>query len=401
MSIEEAVAALGRGPLEEDALKRHVWPLFSRVLRRSERDVYLANHSLGRPLDRTAQDLGDAIAAWYAELGGAWGQWLADRERFRALVARLFGAARPDCIVPKSSAGQGLRAVLNAYDKPLRVVTTEGEFDSLDIILRTYRDRGRVSLDAVPARADGRFHIDDIAARVVRGVDLVVLSHVMFRTAQLIEAIEALARHAHDARARLLLDVYHSAGVVPLDLHALKVDFAVGGSYKYLRGGPGACWLYVHPDVLKGGLGTLDIGWFAKRDAFAHLRPEPPQLGSGGDAWLESTPPVFSYAQARAGLEFAFAIGVPRLRAYSLAQQGRLIEQLAARGIEAQGARRDHGAFVVVSHPQAANVARELGRRGITVDARGDALRLGPDILNSDAELQRAAEALRAALPSA
>ena len=238
MNIEEAVAALGRGPLEEDALKRHVWPLFSRVLQRSERDVYLANHSLGRPLDRTAQDLGDSVAAWYAELGGAWGQWLADRERFRALVARLVGAARPDCIVPKSSSGQGLRAVLNAYDKPLRVVTTEGEFDSLDIILRTYRDHGRVSLDVVPARADGRFHIDDIAARVVRGVDLVVLSHVMFRTAQLIEAIEPLARHAHDARARLVLDVYHSAGVVTLDLHALKVDFAVGGSYKYLRGAP-------------------------------------------------------------------------------------------------------------------------------------------------------------------
>ncbi len=400
MSIQEAIAALGRGPLEEDALKRHVWPLFSRMLQRSERDVYLANHSLGRPLDRTAQDLGDSVAAWYAELGGAWGQWLADRERFRTLVARLVGAARPDSIVPKNSAGQGLRAVLNAYDKPLRVVTTEGEFDSLDFILRAYRDRGRVSLDVVPARADGRFHIDDIAARVVRGVDLVVLSHVMFRTAQLIEAIEPLARHAHDARARLLLDVYHSAGVVPLDLHALKVDFAVGGSYKYLRGGPGASWLYVHPDVLKGGLGTLDIGWFAKHEPFAHLRPEPPQFGAGGDAWLESTPPVFSYAQARAGLEFTFAIGVARLRAYSLAQQTRLIELLAARDIEAQGARRDHGAFVVVPHPQAETLARELGRRGITVDARGDRLRLGSDILNSDAELQRAAALLRAALSS-
>ncbi|HVB47012.1 MAG TPA: hypothetical protein VNF69_01345 [Burkholderiales bacterium] len=90
-----------------------------------------------------------------------------------------------------------------------------------------------------------------------------------------------------------------------------------------------------------------------------------------------------------------------RLRTYSLAQQRRLIELLAARGIEAQGARSDHGGFVVVPHPQAATVARELGRRGITVDARDDGLRLGPDILNSDAELQHAAEALRAALPSA
>ena len=261
-----------------------------------------------------------------------------------------------------------------------------------------YRERGRIALEVVPARADGRFHIDDIAARVVRGVDLVVLSHAMFRTGQLIEAVEPLARQAHDAGARLLLDVYHSAGVVPLDVHALMVDFAVGGSYKYLRGGPGAAWLYVRPELLDASLATLDIGWFAKREPFAYLRPEPPQAGAGGDAWLESTPAVLSCAQARAGLELTLGIGVGRLRAYSLAQQARLIELLAAQGIEAQGARRDHGAFVVVVHPQARELVKELARRGVTVDARGDCLRLCPDILNADEELQRAASQLGVAL---
>ena len=138
--------------------------------------------------------------------------------------------------------------------------------------------------------------------------------------------------------ARVLLDVYHMLGVVPVDVAALDVDFAVGGSYKYLRGGPGACFLYVHPRHLDAGLRTLDVGWFAKRDAFEYARPDPPEYAPGGDAWLESTPAVLPLYQARAGQLFTLAIGVPRLRAWSLAQQERLIALLARHGIEGRGA---------------------------------------------------------------
>ena len=99
----------------------------------------------------------------------------------------------------------------------------------------------------------------------------------------------------------MLLDVYHSLGVLPVDVRRLDVDFAVGGSYKYLRGGPGACFLYLAPRHLDGRLRTLDIGWFAKRDPFAYRRPDPPELAEGGDAFLESTPPVLTLYQARAG----------------------------------------------------------------------------------------------------
>src|SRR6267143_4796314 len=96
--------------LDEERLKQHIWPRFSRVLARQE--IYLANHSLGRPPDRMADDVRAAIDAWYSELDGAWELWLATREKWRALNARLVGAPRVDCIIPKTSAGQGLRAVL-------------------------------------------------------------------------------------------------------------------------------------------------------------------------------------------------------------------------------------------------------------------------------------------------
>ncbi len=128
----------------------------------------------------------------------------------------------------------------------------------------------------------------------------------------------------------MLLDVYHSLGALPVDVAALDVDFAVGGSYKYLRGGPGACFLYVHPRHLDGSLRTLDIGWFAKREPFAYRRPDPPQFAEGGDAFLESTPPILTWYQARAGQQLALALGRgAHSRLFAASSSDRLVALLA------------------------------------------------------------------------
>ncbi len=385
------------GPLTEATLRAEAWPLFSRALERSQRHIYLANHSLGRPPDRAAADIAEGVAAWYRDMNDAWGPWMEARDRFRALTAQLLNAPGPDCIVPKTAAGQGLRAVLNALPGRPRVVATEGEFDSLDFILRVYRDKGRIDLELVPAREDGRFHAADIARAVTPGTALLVVSSVMFRTGQVLGDLAGLVLAAHAAGAKALVDVYHGAGVIPTDVQALDADFAVGGSYKYLRGGPGACWLYVRPDHLDT-LRTLDTGWFAKKDVFAYQRPEPPAFAPGGEGWNESTPPVFAPYQALAGLEFTLAIGVARLRAYSLRQQVRLKSLVQAQGLEAVGASEDRGAFLTVRHARAGELAAALDARGVHVDARGEYLRLCPDILNPDTELVAAAERLGDAL---
>src|SRR5262245_33072821 len=99
--------------LDEAWLRQNIRPHFARVLERKE--IYIANHSLGRPPDRAADDVRAALDAWYRDMDGAWEMWLQGRERFRSLTARLVGARRADCIVPKTSAGQGLRAVLNSF----------------------------------------------------------------------------------------------------------------------------------------------------------------------------------------------------------------------------------------------------------------------------------------------
>jgi kynureninase len=392
-TIAAAIAAMGPGPLTEEGIARHVAPLFSRALAPRDRPIYLANHSLGRPLDATAADVAEAVGLWQTQLGNAWDAWLAEIAAYRARLAALLHAPRAACVVPKTSAGQGLRAILNSYDRPPRVVATRGEFDSIDVILRQYALRKRIELRFVEPRTDGMFDAASLLA-AIRDVDLLVLSQVLFNTGQVLPGLPALIAAAHAGGARVLLDVYHSVGVLPVDVGALDADFAIGASYKYLRGGPGAGYMYLHPRHLDGGFSTLDIGWFAKKAPFDYVRPDPPEFAPGGDGLMESTPPVLTCYQARAGQLFTAAVGVSRLREYSLAQQRTLVGLLGERGVNAEGGSDDRGAFIVVRSGQARAWACELERRGVIVDSRGDILRLCPDLLSTQAELESAAARL-------
>jgi kynureninase len=421
MKINDAIDALGPGALTEDALRRHIYPLFSRTL--AAPGIYLANHSLGRPLDQTEDDLRKGFAHWQTKLHNAWDPWQEEEQRHRARIAQLIGAPRPDCIVPKVSAGQGLRTVLNALpsrssDVP-RVLSTTSEFDSVDIILKQYDAVGRIHLESVSCHApDGTIDLAPLMDRMlerahgrrsenrsssgvansVRGgvsnFDLVIVSQVLFATGQVLPDLDRLADACHRYGSRLLVDAYHAIGVIPVDVTAMRADFVIGGSYKYLRGGPGAAFLYISPDALESGLQPIDIGWFAKEKPFLYDRPNPPRFAPGGDAFLESTPPVLTYYQARAGQQLTLALGVDRIRAFSLERLTRLKHYLADAGIAAQGADEQHGAFLTIEHPAAASVAQDLEQRGIITDARGPWLRLCPDYLTPDGELRQAAVTL-------
>lgn len=408
--IDAAAAALGPGPLTEEGLREHVFPLFSRVLQREE--LYLANHSLGRPLDHLEEDLREFASLWFGDMDDAWGPWMDELSRFRASIARLIGLSRHDAVVPKIAAGQGLRAVLNALPadgslRPPRLVATRGEFDALDFVLKMYEDKGRALIHWVEPRADAATGLPIIdAGAVIRaidpGTDLIIVSEVYYSTGQLLDGLPDIIVAARRARALCLVDMYHAAGVIPGRFDELGPDFAVGGSYKYTRGGPGPGWLAIHPRHLSGGdaqpaLRTLDTGWFAKKDTFGFERPVRPLLSPGGDAWLENTPaPILAY-QARAGLQLVLAIGVARLRAYSLEQQTFLAGELRSRGVTVRHP-DPHGAFLLVPHTDAPGLVRRLKQRGLNVDARLGHIRLCPDILNTRAEMSRAADIVRASL---
>lgn len=395
-AIQDAVNRLASAPLCEEAVQKNIAPLFSRTL--TSDHIYLANHSLGRPLDQMAEDVREGIALWETKLGDAWDEWLTEQEAFRGRIARLIGAPRSDCVVPKTSAGQGLRTVLNALPGKPRVLSTRGEFDSIDLILKQYAALDRIEMQWLDPDAEGRFTVAGVLEELGQGIDLVVISQVMFMDGQVVHDLCSLAEACHANGTRLLVDAYHAIGVFPVNVAAMHADFVIGGSYKYLRGGPGACFLYLSPDVIESGLRSLDTGWFARENTFGYERSDPPLLRAGGDAFLESTPPVLTYYQARSGQKFALSVGVERLRSYGLQQLTCLKKYLGEVDIEAVGADNDHGAFLVVRMDGAAEISAKLAERGVITDARGPWLRLCPDCLTRDEELRMAALELRKAL---
>ncbi len=388
--IASAVSALNKQPLSEELVCKHLHPLFRQTLQAFAPKIYLANHSLGRPLDKTKDDINTAINVWYENLDSAWEIWGKRIEDFRQQITELIHALSADCIVPKINAGQGLRAILNCYDEKINVLTTSDEFNSLDFILKNYQHRGRIELKRV-APTNGRYYnFDALIQSIDKSTHLIVVSYVLFTTGQLLDELAELTHSAHKQGAFVLVDLYHAAGIVPVDVSALNIDFAVGGCYKYLRGGPGACWLYIHPRHLDGSLHTLDTGWFAQPDPFSFQRPNNVEFASGGKAFFESTPAILTYYQSQAGLEFVLALGIQRLREYSLYQQNLLCELLQQRGVSVIGTRENHGAFIALPHRDVEQITKQLLKEQVVTDAREGYLRVCPDILNTADELEMA-----------
>ncbi len=416
-SIQQAASSLPPGPLTEAALVEHIHPLFSRVLARKD-EIYLANHSLGRPLDQTADDVRAALDGWYTDMDAAWEAWLAERDAYRARVARLIGRADPRAVVPKTSAAQGLRAVINSLPTNTpRIVSTRGEFDSIDFVLKAYAHRGRARVTWVPCDDDARFDADRIIAAVTPGADLVVVSRVFFATGQILDGIDRLITHAHALNARVLVDAYHAVGVLPDSMDRLGCDAMIGGNYKYTRGGPGACWLALADSMLSTADTPepdapappvpLDTGWFAKAQPFAYHRTDLPEYAPRGDAWLEATPPVLTWYQSRAGLDLTLALGVERLRDYSLRQLAFLRAALHDAGVRTRliNERPDqHGAYLLIPVKDGKKAIADLKRAGLNADARPSPaggewfVRLCPDILNTEPELTQAVRRIAGSL---
>ena len=142
-----------------------------------------------------------------------------------------------------------------------RVVYEEANFPSVRYLYQAQPDLEVVAVE------DDRAIVEAIDERTL----LVPISHVLFKNAE-IQDIEPIIRRAHEVGAHVVLDCYQSAGVVPFDLTALDVDFAVGGSVKWLCGGPGAGWLYVRPDLAER-LEPTFVGWQGHARPFA-FEPE-------------------------------------------------------------------------------------------------------------------------------
>ena len=346
--------------------------------------TYLINHSLGAMPAAAEERLLEYARAWNTRGVRAWEEgWWALPVTVGDQIARLIGAP-PGSVSMHQNVTLAEGVVLSCFDfsgPRRRIVYEEGNFPSVRYLYQAQR-----GADILVAADD-----EGVAEAIDERTLLVPVTHVLYKTGE-IQHVEAIVAAAHEHGALVVLDAYQSAGAVPLDVTALDVDFAVGGSVKWLCGGPGAAWLYVRPD-LAATLEPALTGWQAHARPFAF---EPEQDYADG-AWrfLTGTPNVPALYAATAGYDVIEEVGVDSVRERSLELTTLLIELLDEAGFPV-GSPRDpsrRGATVVVKPPGHERVGRGLLERGVIIDWRPDVgLRLGPHFFNTEDELRFAVE---------
>ena len=346
--------------------------------------TYLINHSLGAMPAAAEERLLEYARSWNTRGVRAWEEgWWALPVTVGDQIARLIGAP-PGSVSMHQNVTLAEGVVLSCFDfsgPRRRIVYEEGNFPSVRYLYQAQR-----GADILVAADD-----EGVAEAIDERTLLVPVTHVLYKTGE-IQHVEAIVAAAHEHGALAVLDAYQSAGAVPLDVTALNIDFAVGGSVKWLCGGPGAAWLYVRPD-LAATLEPALTGWQAHARPFAF---EPEQDYADG-AWrfLTGTQNVPALYAATAGYDVIEEVGVDSVRERSLELTTLLIELLDEAGFPV-GRPRDpsrRGATVVVKPPGHERVGRGLLERGVIIDWRPDVgLRLGPHFFNTEDELRFAVE---------
>ena len=344
--------------------------------------TYLINHSLGAMPRRAEERLADYARAWRERGVRAWAEgWWELPTTVGDQVGRIVGAPAGSTVMHQNVALA--EAVVLSCFRPApprnRVVYERGNFPSV-----RYLYQSRPDLEVVVCEDD-----EAVVAALDERTLLVPISHVLFKSGE-IQDVAAIVRRAHEVGAHVVLDAYQSAGIVPLDVTALGVDFAVGGSVKWLCGGPGNGWLYVRPDLAERLEPTV-TGWQAHAEPFAF--EEELRYADGAARFLTGTPNVPALYAATAGYDLIEEVGVARIRARSLQQTGLAVELAQAAGFEVRSPLEPdrRGGTVTVHVPQFAAVHRELAEREIVCDFRpGAGLRLGPHFFTSDEELRHA-----------
>ena len=291
--------------------------------------IYLDGNSLGRLPTATAQHMQDIVQhQWGERLIRGWNDgWIDAPTRLGAKLAHILGAQSDEVLVADSTSVNLFKlavAALRARPQRTRLVSDSLNFPSDLYIFQGVLDLlggGRI-LELVPS-ADGiQTQMGDLEQTLGADTALLSLSHVAFKSAFLYD-MAAVTRMAHEHGALVLWDLSHSAGAVPVELNAWGVDMAVGCTYKYLNGGPGApAYLYVRRD-LQSELQQPIWGWFGANNPFAFDREYTPAEGMA--RFQIGTPPMLSLLALEPGMDLVAEAGIERLRTKSMNQLAYLV----------------------------------------------------------------------------
>jgi kynureninase len=360
------------------------------------RSIYLISNSLGAMPRAAARSLADYADAWATRGVRAWEErWWEMAMEVGNLVAPVIGAPVGSVSMHANVTAAQMVALscLRPQGRRRKIVCSAADFPSMIHLYRAQQDLG-FELHVVGSDDDLDVPEDRLAEAVDDETLVVAFSHVLFRTSFIVDPRPIVDR-ARRAGAMTMLDVYQSAGIVPVDVTALGVDFAAGGCLKWLCGGPGNGFLYTRPD-LAARLAPRFTGWLALADPFA-FDIEPGDLREDGMRMMNGTPPVPAFYAAIPGLEIVRQVGVHAIRDKSCRMTAYLLGLVDARGWRTPTS-RDPGRVagtVAIDVPDALPASRALKARDVVVDYRPRVgIRVSPHFYNTFDELDRLVEAL-------
>ena len=352
--------------------------------------VYLISHSLGAMPRETFTLLTEYAETWATRGVRAWAEgWWDMPVTTGNEVARIIGAD-PDAVVMHQNVSICQSLILSCFEptpKRNKIVYSELNFPSVMYVYEAHARGGKLRIETVKSDDGITVPLDRFLEAIDEETLLVPFSHVLFKSGFLQNA-KAITERAHEVGARVVLDCYQSAGTVPFSVKDLNVDFATGGSVKWLCGGPGAGYLYVRPD-LHDQLEPKTTGWMAHEQPFAFDTEL--QYATGIRRFLHGSPAIPALYAAHSGYHIINTVGVENIRQKSMRQTERLIELAEEAGFVVTSPKNaaDRGGTITVGHPDAGAITNELIKREIIVDYRpGAGIRISPHFYNTDEEME-------------
>lgn len=358
-----------------------------------EAAVYLISHSLGAMPRATYDRLHEYADIWATRGVRAWAEgWWDKPVTIGNDVARIIGAD-PNTVVMHQNVSICQSLILSCLlplpenSKRKKVVFEELNFPSVMYVYEAHAREHGLQIERVKSDDGITMPLERMLTAIDEETLLVPISHVLFKSAFLQDA-KAITERAHEVGATVVLDTYQSAGTVPFSVKDLNVDFATGGSVKWLCGGPGAGYLYVRPDLIDQ-LQPKTTGWMAHEHPFAfetemHYAPNITRF-------LHGSPAIPALYAAESGYQIINEIGVAAIREKSVRQTQRLIElaEEAAFRVTSPRDPAQRGGTITVWDDNAAAITKELVRREFIVDYRpGAGVRISPHFYTKDEELE-------------
>ena len=363
-----------------------------------ERKSYLISASLG-PISRRARRRLEAYVDDWETIGAPepfwFGRIFPEIREVKRLHAGLIGAD-PSELAITTNVTMALASVLSCLDLSgarNRIVLTELDFPTDGHVALAQRRRGgEVVFLQSP---DGlTVPIESFAQAIDERTAVVIINRVLYRSSALLDVRE-ICRLARDAGAWAVIDDFHGAGIVPIDVHEIGCDFHTTGVLKWLCGGPGLTFLYARKDLIPTLEPTI-AGWWSQREPFAFrtteldFHPTARRLETG-------THPAPTAYVAHGGLEIISEVTPERIRDRQGELTDHVIERADAATLEVRTPRdraKRGGVVNVGVGDQAEKIADALFERDVCVDYRGDGIRVSPHFFNTEADIDSLFDAL-------